>query len=74
MMETIAGSSAVIFAASASKKGGDPQAVDYQGLVNVANACIENKVLPDIPELAHELHECVSGACHVTDQEAGGRQ
>jgi hypothetical protein len=46
MMESIAGSRAVIFAASASKKGGDPQAVDYQGLLNVADACIANKVCP----------------------------
>ena len=44
MMESIAGSRAVIFAASASKKGGDPQSVDYQGLLNVADACIANKV------------------------------
>jgi putative NADH-flavin reductase len=44
MKESLAGSSAVIFAASASKKGGDPEKVDYLGLLNVAEACIANKV------------------------------
>jgi putative NADH-flavin reductase len=38
------GARAVIFAASASKKGGDPQKVDYQGLLNVAESCLANKV------------------------------
>ena len=40
----IQGSRAVIFAASASKAGGTAAAVDNVGLVNVARACIENKV------------------------------
>jgi putative NADH-flavin reductase len=44
MAEATKGSRAVIFAASASKKGGDPQKVDYQGLLNVAESCLENKV------------------------------
>jgi putative NADH-flavin reductase len=38
------GARAVIFAASASKKGGDPQKVDYQWLLNVAESCLENGV------------------------------
>jgi len=36
----IEGSRAVIFAASASKQGGAPAAVDNAGLVNVARACL----------------------------------
>lgn len=36
----IEGSRAVIFAASASKQGGTPSAVDNAGLVSVAKACI----------------------------------
>mmetsp|Transcript_8097 Transcript_8097/g.11905 ORF Transcript_8097/g.11905 Transcript_8097/m.11905 type:complete len:345 (+) Transcript_8097:39-1073(+) len=40
----IEGSRAVIFAASASKAGGPPAAVDNTGLVNVAKSCIEQKV------------------------------
>ena len=39
-----AGTSAVIFAASASKNGGTPSAVDNAGLVNVAKACIDANV------------------------------
>lgn len=35
---------AVIFAASASTKGGDAFAVDQQGVINVAQACIANNV------------------------------
>ena len=42
--EAVKGARAVIFAASASKKGGDPEAVDYKGLLNVAKACIDAKV------------------------------
>jgi len=34
----------VIFAASASKKGGNPKEVDFQGLVNVAKACVAAQV------------------------------
>ena len=39
-----ADTSAVIFAASASKNGGTPSAVDNAGLVNVAKACIDANV------------------------------
>ena len=39
-----AGTRAVIFAASASKQGGTPSAIDNAGLVNVAKACIEANV------------------------------
>jgi len=38
------GSRAVIFAASSSKAGGTPAAVDNLGLVNVAKACIDLKI------------------------------
>jgi nucleoside-diphosphate-sugar epimerase len=37
-------SSAVIFAASASKKGGNAQAVDYIGVKNIANECVRLKI------------------------------
>ncbi|CBN74033.1 conserved unknown protein [Ectocarpus siliculosus] len=40
----IKGASAVIFASSASKQGGSAKAVDYEGVVNVAKACLEAKV------------------------------
>ncbi|CAM9465677.1 unnamed protein product [Ascophyllum nodosum] len=40
----IQGSSAVIFASSASKQGGSAKAVDYEGVVNVAKACLSAKV------------------------------
>ena len=40
----VAGASAVIFAASASKEGGTPAVVDNAGLVAVAQACIDAKV------------------------------
>ena len=40
----VEGSRAVIFAASASKQGGTAAAVDNEGLVNVAKACIAAKV------------------------------
>jgi hypothetical protein len=40
----IKGASGVIFAASASKKGGNPQKVDYQGLVDTAQICIKQNV------------------------------
>lgn len=40
----VKGSRAVIFAASASKAGGTPAAVDNVGLVNVAKACIDYKI------------------------------
>jgi Nucleoside-diphosphate-sugar epimerases len=42
--DAIKGSRAVIFAASASKAGGTPAAVDNLGLVNVAKACIDQKI------------------------------
>ena len=38
------GAAGVIFAASASKKGGSPQKVDYQGLVDTAQICIKLNV------------------------------
>ena len=40
----VGGARAVIFAASASKEGGTPAAVDNAGLVQVAKACLEAKV------------------------------
>ena len=40
----VEGSRAVIFAASASKQGGTAAAVDNEGLVNIAKACIAAKV------------------------------
>lgn len=40
----IKGSRAVIFAASASKAGGPPAAVDNLGLVNVARSCIDHQI------------------------------
>jgi hypothetical protein len=42
--DAIRGSRAVIFAASASKQGGTASAVDNQGLVNVAKACLSEKI------------------------------
>jgi len=42
--DLLKGSSAVIFAASASKKGGDPAAVDYKAVVDTATACIALKI------------------------------
>jgi nucleoside-diphosphate-sugar epimerase len=44
LASAIKDSSSVIFAASASKEGGNPNQVDKQGLVNVAKLCIANKV------------------------------
>lgn len=44
IQSAIRGSRAVIFAASASKAGGTAAAVDNIGLVNVAKACIEQKI------------------------------
>lgn len=38
------GSKAVIFAASASSKGGKADKVDYEGVINVANECVRLKV------------------------------
>ena len=40
----VAGSRGVVFAASASKQGGPPSAVDNAGLVSAAKACIDAKV------------------------------
>lgn len=40
----VAGARGVVFAASASKQGGPPSAVDNAGLVGVAKACIDSKV------------------------------
>jgi uncharacterized protein YbjT (DUF2867 family) len=42
--QVVNGASSVIFAASASKDGGTPAAVDNAGLVAVAKACIDAKV------------------------------
>lgn len=42
--EAVRGASAVIFASSASKKGGNAKAVDCDGVENVANACIDEKI------------------------------
>ena len=39
LMAAVAGASAVIFAASASKKGGNAEKVDYLGVKNVAEVC-----------------------------------
>jgi|AntRauTorckE5430_2_1112549.scaffolds.fasta_scaffold00301_6 uncharacterized protein YbjT (DUF2867 family) len=44
VLSAIKGSRAVIFAASSSKAGGTPAAVDNLGLVNVAKACIEYQI------------------------------
>ena len=44
LMAAVAGASAVIFAASASKKGGNAEKVDYLGVKNTAEACIAAKV------------------------------
>jgi len=44
LSSAIKGSRAVIFAASSSKAGGTPNAVDNLGLVNVAKACIEFQI------------------------------
>lgn len=40
----IEGASVVIFAASASNKGGNAAQVDYQGVVNVASECVRLKI------------------------------
>ena len=44
LADLVAGARAVIFAASASPNGGNPQEVDKAGLVAVARACIAAKV------------------------------
>jgi uncharacterized protein YbjT (DUF2867 family) len=44
ILSALKGSRAVIFAASSSKAGGTPAAVDNLGLVNVAKACIDLKI------------------------------
>lgn len=44
LITAVKGASTVIFAASASKKGGDAKAVDYLGVENIAKACVANKV------------------------------
>ena len=40
----LSGAKAVVFAASASGKGGNAEAVDYRGVVNTANAAIEDSI------------------------------
>ena len=42
--EAISGASAVIFAASASKNGGNARQVDYLGVENVAKECVRLKI------------------------------
>eukprot|EP01039_Chlorochromonas_danica_P002731 gene2731-2982_t len=44
LSEAIAGASTVIFAASASKKGGNAQQVDFQGVSNVAKECVRLRI------------------------------
>lgn len=44
LINAVEGASVVIFAASASKKGGDAKAVDYLGVKNIAQACIQQKI------------------------------
>lgn len=44
LISAVEGASVVIFAASASKKGGDAKAVDYLGVKNIALACIKQKI------------------------------
>jgi putative NADH-flavin reductase len=44
MIAALEGVDSCIFAASASKEGGTPQEIDRDGLINVAKACILNKV------------------------------
>eukprot|EP00752_Nemacystus_decipiens_P006971 g6254.t1 len=41
LKQALAGCSAVLFCASASKKGGNAEAVDYQGVLNTAQACVD---------------------------------
>lgn len=40
----LVGASAVIFAASASQKGGNAKSVDFKGLENVAKVCVDLKI------------------------------
>lgn len=42
--QAISGAAAVIFAASASKSGGSAEQVDFQGVANVAEICVRNKI------------------------------
>ena len=44
LSEAVKGASAVIFASSASKKGGNAEKVDYLGVKNTADACLKEKV------------------------------
>ncbi|CAM9547189.1 unnamed protein product [Scytosiphon promiscuus] len=41
LKQALAGCGAVLFCASASKKGGNAEAVDYQGVLNTARACVD---------------------------------
>ncbi|CAM9815652.1 unnamed protein product [Pylaiella littoralis] len=41
LKQALAGCGAVLFCASASKKGGNAEAVDYQGVLNTAQACVD---------------------------------
>jgi len=44
LLVALKGASTVVFAASASQKGGSAKAVDYLGVENVAKACVELKI------------------------------
>lgn len=44
LTDALKGCSGVIFAASASKNGGDAAHVDYLGVANIAKACIANSI------------------------------
>lgn len=44
LVNAVTGASAVIFAASASSKGGNAKEVDYIGVENTAKACIQAKI------------------------------
>jgi len=44
MNDVVYNASAVIFCASASKRGGDAKSVDFLGVSNVASACVSNTI------------------------------
>jgi len=44
LTDALKSASACVFAASASKKGGDAKAVDYKGVAYTAQACVDNSV------------------------------
>jgi hypothetical protein len=59
------GVDACFFAASASKDGGNPTEVDKIGLINTAEACIENKVPRLVINYFHEYDEIMIHDTHV---------